>query len=49
MPFAFEEVAVRSQVPDNSADFVGRKSRIDRYRDVVKPELRFSIAERTWI
>jgi hypothetical protein len=23
MPFAFEEVALRSQVPDNSADFMG--------------------------
>src|SRR5882672_287823 len=32
MPFAFEEIALRSQVADNSADFVGGKSRIDRER-----------------
>jgi hypothetical protein len=29
MPFAFEYIAVRSQVADNSADFMGRKSRVD--------------------
>src|ERR1700730_10952691 len=44
MPFAFEEVAVGSQVTDNSADFIGGKSRIDRDREVVEPELRFEIA-----
>src|SRR5476651_1723674 len=27
MPFAFEDVALRSQVADNSADFMGGKSR----------------------
>jgi len=30
MPFAFEEIALRSQMTDNSADFVRRKSCIDR-------------------
>src|SRR5712671_6653991 len=44
MPFAFEDVAVRSQVADNSADFMGGKSRIDRHREVVKPELCFGVA-----
>jgi len=29
MPFAFKEIALRSQVTDNSADFVGGKSRVD--------------------
>jgi hypothetical protein len=41
MPFAFEDIAVRSQVADNSADFMGGKSRIDRNREVVQPELCF--------
>src|ERR1700692_2349465 len=40
MPFAFEDIALRSQVAD-SADFMGRKSRIDRDREVVKPKLGF--------
>jgi hypothetical protein len=31
MPFAFEEIALRSQVTDNSADFMGWKSRVDRH------------------
>src|SRR6202158_6495908 len=43
MPFAFEDIALRSQVADNSADFVSGKSRIDRNREVVKPELGFEI------
>jgi hypothetical protein len=43
MPFAFEEIALRSQVPDNSADFMRGKSRIDRDREVVQPELGFEI------
>ena len=44
MPFAFEEIALRSQVADNSADFMGRKSRIDRDREVVQPEFGFEAA-----
>src|SRR6267378_5501863 len=44
MPFAFEEIALRSQVADNSADFMGGKSRIDRYRKVMQPELGFEIS-----
>src|ERR1700694_2581943 len=44
MPLAFEETALRSQVADNSADFMGRKSRIDRDREVMQPELRFEIS-----
>jgi hypothetical protein len=44
MPFAFEDGALRSQMADNSADFVGSKSRIDRDREVVKPELGFEIS-----
>src|SRR5206468_258600 len=44
MPFAFEEIPSRSQVTDNSADFMGRKSRVDRHRQVVQPELGFVIA-----
>jgi hypothetical protein len=43
MPFAFEEIALRSQVTDNSADFMGRKSRIDRDREVMQPELGLEI------
>jgi hypothetical protein len=35
MPFAFEEIALRSQMPDNSADFMGRKSRVYRDRQVM--------------
>jgi hypothetical protein len=30
MPFAFEDTALGSQVADNSADFMGGKSRIGR-------------------
>src|SRR3984957_2989535 len=44
MPFAFEDVALGSQVPDNSADFMGGKSRIDRDREVVQPEFGFEIS-----
>jgi hypothetical protein len=44
MPFAFEDIALRSQVADNSADFMSRKSRIDRDREVVQPELGFEIS-----
>src|SRR5260370_23541153 len=43
MPFAFEQIALRSQVTDNSADFMGGKSRIDRHREVMQPELGFEI------
>src|SRR3984957_7079489 len=44
MPFAFQQVALRSQVADNSADFMGRKSRIDGDRKVMQPEFGFEIA-----
>src|SRR3978361_497182 len=44
MPFAFEDIALRSQVADNSADFVSGKSRIDRDREVVKPEFGFQVS-----
>jgi len=44
MPVAFEDIALRSQVPDNSADFMGGKSRINRNREVVQPELGFEIS-----
>src|SRR3984893_14343455 len=44
MPFAFEDIALRSQVTDNSADFMGRKSRIHRDREIVQPELGFEIS-----
>jgi hypothetical protein len=44
MPFAFEYIALRSQVADNSADFMGEKSRIDRDREVMQPEFGFGIA-----
>jgi hypothetical protein len=44
MPFAFEDIAMRSQVADNSADFMGGKSRIDRDREVVQPELGFEVS-----
>src|SRR5665811_420380 len=43
MPFAFEDIALRSQMADNSADFMGGKSRIDRDREVVQPEFGFGI------
>jgi hypothetical protein len=39
MPFAFEDTPLGSQMADNSADFMGGKSRIDRDREVVQPEL----------
>src|SRR5712692_8267423 len=39
MPFAFEEVALRSQVPDNSADFMCFFYCIDHHREVMQPEL----------
>jgi hypothetical protein len=44
MPFAFEDIALRSQMTDNSADFMGGKSRIDRDREVMQPELGFEIS-----
>src|ERR1700722_5859723 len=44
MPFAFEDIALRSQVPDNSADFMGGKSRIDCDREVMQPEFGFEIS-----
>src|SRR5471030_2488074 len=44
MPFAFEDVALRSQLPDNSADFMGGKSRIDRDREVMEPEFGFEVS-----
>src|SRR6266581_4403296 len=44
MPFTFEAIALRSQVADNGADFMGEKSRIHRDREVVQPELGFKIA-----
>jgi hypothetical protein len=44
MPFAFEDIALRSQVADNSADFMGWKSRIDRDREIVEPEFSFEIS-----
>jgi len=44
MPFAFEEVALRSQMADNSADFMGRKSRVNGDRKVMQPEFGFEIA-----
>jgi hypothetical protein len=44
MPFAFEEVALRSQMTDHSADFMGGKSRIHCDREVVQSELGFAIA-----
>jgi hypothetical protein len=47
MPFAFEEIALRPQVADNSADFTRGKSRIDRDREVIQPELGFEITGRT--
>jgi hypothetical protein len=44
MPFAFEEVALRSQMADDSADFMGGKSRIHRDREVMQPEFGFKIS-----
>jgi hypothetical protein len=44
MPFAFEDIALRSRVADNSADFMGGKSRIDGDRELMQPELRFEIS-----
>src|SRR5450759_3849614 len=44
IPFAFEDIALRFQVADNSANFMGGKSRIDRDREVVQPELGFEIS-----
>jgi hypothetical protein len=43
MPFAFKEIALRSQVANNSANFMRRKSRIDRDREVMQPEFGFKI------
>jgi hypothetical protein len=44
MPFAFEKIAPRPQVTDNRLDFVRRKSRIDRDRQIVQPEFGFEVA-----
>jgi hypothetical protein len=44
MPFAFEEITLRSQVADNRPYFVGRKSRVDRDRQIMQPEFGFEIA-----
>lgn len=44
MPFAFEDIPLRSQVAHNSADFPGRKSRIHCHRQVMEPEFRFETA-----
>jgi hypothetical protein len=44
MPFAFEEIAMRSQMADNSADFIGGKSRVDRNRQVMQLEFGFEIS-----
>jgi hypothetical protein len=49
MPFAFEQIAVRSQVTNNSADFVGRKSCVDRDGEVVQPNLASFSPDRTWM
>jgi len=43
MPFTFKDIALRSQVTDNSANFMCGKSRIDRNREVVQPEFGFEI------
>jgi hypothetical protein len=44
MPFAFEDIALRSKLADNSADFVSGKSRIDGDREVVEPELGLEVS-----
>jgi hypothetical protein len=44
MPFAFQQIAVRSQMPNNSADLMCRKSRVGGDREVVQPKLGFEIA-----
>src|ERR1700712_3394710 len=44
MPFAFEEITFRSQVTDDSADFMSGKSRIHRDRQVMQPEFGFEIS-----
>jgi hypothetical protein len=44
MPSAFEEVTLGSQMTDYSADFMGGKSRVNRYRHVVKPKLGFEVS-----
>jgi hypothetical protein len=43
MPFAFEQIALCSQVSDNSADFVSGKSRVGCHREIVQPEFGFEI------
>src|SRR4249920_2135817 len=43
MPFAFQEIALRSQVTNNSADFMGWKSCVDGNRQVMQPEFGFKI------
>jgi hypothetical protein len=44
MPLAFKKNTVRSQMPHYSADFVCRKSRVDRQVEIVQPELGFIVA-----
>ena len=44
MPFAFEDGVLRFQMEDNSADFMGRKSRIGGDSQIMKPELGFKIS-----
>jgi hypothetical protein len=43
MPFAFKAIALRSQVPNNSADFMCRKSRINGDGKVMEPKLGFEV------
>jgi hypothetical protein len=49
MPFAFEEIALRSQVADNSADFMGGKSRIRRDGESCSQNLASKSPDRTWM
>ena len=44
MPFAFEKVALRPQMSDNSANFVRRKSRVDGDREIMQPEFGLEIS-----
>jgi hypothetical protein len=44
MPPAFKELALRSQVSNNSAYFVRRESRIDGDRQIMQPDFGFAVA-----
>jgi hypothetical protein len=42
MPLAFKQIALRSEMTDNSAYFMRRESQVDRDREVMQPKFGFA-------